>query len=108
MTNPEPTNTRAGCYAALRTIPKGKLTTYKNLANHLGTRGFRAVGQMLNRNPDAPVVPCHRVVKTDGDVGGYAFGRERKIEMLRDEGIEVDDCGRVVNLSNYLFLLDKN
>ena len=53
-------------------IPKGKVTTYGEIARALGRPGpARAVGQALKRNPHAPAVPCHRVVKSDGGLGGY-------------------------------------
>ncbi len=55
----------------------------------MGTRGFRAVGNALNRNPYAPAVPCHRVVGHDGALTGYAGGLPKKRQMLRDEGIRL-------------------
>lgn len=60
-------------YDALKLIPKGKVTTYKLLGDFVGCRSSQAIGQALTRNPHAPQVPCHRVVKTDGTIGGYAF-----------------------------------
>ncbi len=84
------------CYALLRKVPRGKVTTYKTLANALGTRAYRAVGQAMNKNPYAPKVPCHRVVSSDGGLGGFASGSKRKIEMLKKEGISVRE-GRIVD-----------
>ncbi len=52
-------------YDALLFIPKGKVTTYKILEDFVGCRSSQAIGQALTRNPDAPTVPCHRVIKTD-------------------------------------------
>ncbi len=60
-------------YDALMLIPKGKVTTYKLLGNYVGCKSAQAIGQALTRNPDAPGVPCHRVIKTDMTIGGYAF-----------------------------------
>ncbi|MFH1072799.1 MAG: MGMT family protein [Nanoarchaeota archaeon] len=77
------------CYALLRKVPKGKVTTYKDLAHALGTRAYRAVGQAMHTNPYAPEVPCHRVVKSDGTVGGFASGTKEKIRMLEKEGIRI-------------------
>lgn len=77
------------CYAALRQVPRGKVTTYKALARQLKSKGYRAVGNAMNSNPYAPEVPCHRVVKSDGFVGGFAHGTEKKTQMLRKEGIEI-------------------
>jgi len=90
------------CYALLRKVPKGKVTTYKALAEALGTRAYRAVGQAMNRNPYAPKVPCHRVVSADGSIGGFAHGTKRKIEMLKREGVEVKN-NRIVDFKNVVF-----
>jgi O-6-methylguanine DNA methyltransferase len=90
------------CYAALKKVPAGKLTTYAALAAYLGSRAYRAVGNAMHRNPNAPVVPCHRVVRSDGSIGGYAGGPDKKERMLKQEGIPVRN-GRVCNLEKYLF-----
>lgn len=72
-------------------IPEGKVATYKQLAGVLGKpRAYRAVGNALSGNPRPNEIPCHRVVRSDGDPGGYIFGRERKAELLDEEGIEID------------------
>ncbi len=89
-------------YELLKQIPKGKVTTYKELAKTLKTKGYRAVGQIVGKNPNAPKVPCHRVVRTDGGLGGYAFGIEKKIEILASEGVKVED-GKVVDFDKKLF-----
>ncbi|MDX1296396.1 MAG: MGMT family protein [Sulfurimonadaceae bacterium] len=90
------------CYALLKQIPKGKVTTYKLLAEALGTKAYRAVGNAMAKNPHLVTVPCHRVVKSDGGIGGYAEGVERKIELLRDEGVNVTG-GKIEPLERYLF-----
>jgi len=78
-------------YHQLRQIPPGRVITYGDLAKRLGKpQGARAVGQALNRNPDAPDTPCHRVIYRDGAVGGYARGTNAKIELLRSEGIIIN------------------
>jgi len=59
-------------------IPKGKVTTYKLISEKLGTKAYRAVGNALRKNPYAPEVPCHRVVNSDGSVGGY----KGKLEII--------------------------
>jgi len=89
------------CYDLLKKVPKGKLTTYKSLANALGTKAYRAVGNAMNKNPYAPQVPCHRVIKNNGEVGGFASGTKNKISMLKKEGIEVN--GDKINLKRYEF-----
>jgi methylated-DNA-[protein]-cysteine S-methyltransferase len=91
-------------YDLLAQIPKGKITTYKELAKKLGTKGYRAVGQIVGANPHAPKIPCHRVVRSDGGLGGYAFGIERKIEILKSEGVEILD-GKVVDFEKKLHRL---
>lgn len=93
------------CYALLKQIPKGKVSTYKALANALGTEAYQAVGNAMNKNPNPVAVPCHRVVNADGRIGGYAFGLDRKIELLASEGVEVQD-GRVHNFENCLVEFD--
>jgi len=82
-------------WALTSRIPKGQVTTYANLAKQLKTRGYRAVGNALNKNPYAPAVPCHRVVGSDGKLTGYAGGLEKKKRMLEQEGIAITD-GKVI------------
>lgn len=90
------------CYRLLRRVPKGRITTYKELAQAMGTKAYRAVGNAMNRNPYAPSVPCHRVVASDGSIGGFARGTSEKIRMLKKEGISVKN-GKVVNMSRHLY-----
>ena len=67
---------------ALLEIPYGETTTYGNIARRLGCRSAQAVGQAVGRNPIAIIVPCHRVVGSDGSMTGYAYGLERKEYLL--------------------------
>lgn len=78
-------------YSLCRRIPEGKVSTYGEIARALGRRGImaRAVGNALNKNPYAPAVPCHRVVKSDGSLGGFATGSKKKIKLLAQEGIRI-------------------
>ena len=72
-------------YEETRKIPKGKTTTYKELAILAGRpKAWRAVGNILakNFNPD---IPCHRVVRSDGKIGGYNRGMDKKILLLKKE-----------------------
>jgi len=72
-----------------RKIPRGKVTTYKAIAEKLGTKAYRAVGQALNRNPYWPEVPCHRVVGSDGSLRGFASGLRKKHKLLAGEKIKI-------------------
>jgi len=77
-------------WAALKLVPHGQVTTYKEIAKFIGRpRAARAVGNACNKNPQAPAVPCHRVVKSDGRLGGYAGGVRKKTKLLKKEGVEV-------------------
>ncbi|MEM0358973.1 MAG: MGMT family protein [Candidatus Hadarchaeales archaeon] len=83
-------------------IPKGKVTTYSELARAAGAPGAsRAVGRILSRNPHPVKIPCHRVVRSDGRIGGYLLGVKRKVELLRKEGVEVK--GGKVDLKKFMF-----
>ena len=84
-----------------RKIPKGKVATYKSIAERLKTKAYRAVGNALHVNPYAPEVPCHRVVNSNGVVGGFARGQRSKIKLLKEEGIDVKG-GKVVNFEKRL------
>jgi O-6-methylguanine DNA methyltransferase len=71
--------------AAVKRIPRGKTKSYAEIALAAGSPGaFRAVGNILNKNYD-PAVPCHRVIRRNGETGGYNRGRRQKIELLRKE-----------------------
>lgn len=91
-------------WQALKKIPRGRVTTYKEIAEYLGRpRAARAVGNACKRNPDAPVVPCHRVVKSDGGLGGYAGGVKKKIELLAKEGVKVDKSKKVAEFKKKIY-----
>ena len=73
-------------------IPKGKVSTYKSIAEKIGKpRAYRAVGNALHKNPLAPIVPCHRVVKSDGTFGGEKKGARSRRSLLEKEGIPVEN-----------------
>jgi len=76
-------------YAIVKKVPKGKTTTYKAIAERLDSSP-RAVGQALKVNPFAPIVPCHRVIMSNGKIGGYNGNNpkniKKKFELLRKEG----------------------
>jgi len=78
-------------------IPRGKVMSYGALAEAIhAPRAARAVGTALARNPFPLIIPCHRVVKADGFIGRFGGGREMKKALLRLEGVEIDDGGRVL------------
>lgn len=84
-------------------IPPGYVMTYAQVARAAGKpRAARAVGNALTTNRDTRRVPCHRVVRSDGRVGGYAFGDVQKIERLRNEGIAIQR-GRIINMQSVLW-----
>ena len=75
-------------YNMLLTIPKGKVSTYGDLAKALGNpSASRHVGRILSKNPNPIKVPCHRVVMSNGKIGGYALGTQKKKELLQNEGV---------------------
>jgi O-6-methylguanine DNA methyltransferase len=75
-------------WALTSRVPAGRVTTYGLIAQKLGSKGYRAVGMALNRNPFAPVVPCHRVVGSGGSLTGFAHGLEAKRKLLAKEGVK--------------------
>ena len=78
-------------YSVVKRIPKGSFLTYKEVAEKAGyPRAWRAVGNILNKNKNLQI-PCHRVIKNDGRVGGYKDGARKKIEILKKEGINIID-----------------
>ena len=77
-------------WALLRAIPKGSTRTYGELATDLGmSNGARAVGSANGANPIAVLIPCHRVIASDGTLGGYAYGVEMKRRLLEEEGVVI-------------------
>jgi len=80
------TNFRQAVYSIVKKIPKGETLTYKQVAEKIGNpRACRAVGQALKKNY-SPDIPCHRVIKSDGKLGGYNRGVELKKKILNKEG----------------------
>ncbi|MRN69547.1 MAG: methylated-DNA--[protein]-cysteine S-methyltransferase [Nitrosopumilales archaeon] len=76
-------------YLLLSKIPPGKVSTYGDIAKALGhPKAARAIGRIIANNPNPISIPCHRVVKSNGEIGGFAYGEQRKREILEKEGIK--------------------
>jgi methylated-DNA-[protein]-cysteine S-methyltransferase len=87
--DPDLTTFQKKVLIAVTEIPEGKVRSYAWVARKAGYPGAsRAVGQALKKNPYAPQVPCHRVVASDGSIGGYSRGVARKKKLLEKEGIK--------------------
>lgn len=79
-------------YKKLLEVPEGKITTYGDLARAVGLKnGQRVVGQIMARNKFPVLIPCHRVVRSDGQLGGYAYGQKVKANMLSREGVDTSN-----------------
>jgi len=94
-------------YKLLRSVPKGKVTTYKELAKAMGSNAFQAIGQVVRSNADAPNTPCHRVVSANGTLGGFMGAKSgpkvvKKIRLLKKEGVVVHG-NRVVDFERKLW-----
>lgn len=91
-------------YKALTLIPQGRVTTYGAIATYLNTKAVRAVGTAVGKNPNAPEVPCHRVVPSTGKIGNYSGegGIAMKIKLLEAEGVILKD-GKVLDFEKRLF-----
>lgn len=94
-------------YQLCAKVPRGKVTTYREIARALRTKSYRAVGQALRCNPYAPKVPCHRVVASDGSIGGFKGSKSgkpirEKIRMLEREGVRFAGRG-ILNFERRLY-----
>ena len=90
-------------YRKLLQVPKGRVTTYGELAEAVGLKnGQRMIGMIMKNNPFPVIVPCHRVVKSDGEIGGYAYGKRVKSRMLAIEGIKIKD-GKIIDFDKEKF-----
>ena len=97
------TSFQSQCYEALKKVPSGSVISYGGLAEMIGRpNAHRAVGSAMNKNPFAPIVPCHRVVKSNGELGGFAGDINLKIKRLQEEGVKVSN-NKIVNFQSVLF-----
>jgi O-6-methylguanine DNA methyltransferase len=103
----ETSETAKRAYELLCQVPKGRVTTYGAIAKALGKpKSSRVVGAIMRGNPHAPKVPCHRVVKSNGTLGGYSGSDpaniRRKVERLEAEGVRVKG-DRIVDFEKVFF-----
>ncbi|MCH7969171.1 MAG: MGMT family protein [Thaumarchaeota archaeon] len=90
-------------YKKLLQVPRGKITTYGELSKTVGLKnGHRVVGRIMNKNPYPVIIPCHRVVNSNGQIGGYAYGKDVKTNMLNKEGIEIQN-GKILDFEKRIY-----
>jgi len=89
-------------YKLTKKVPKGKVTTYKAIANKLKTKAYRAVGTALKNNKQPIIIPCHRVINSNGKTGFYKGKKnsKEKIKLLKKEGIKIKN--NRIELKKYL------
>ena len=90
-------NLNVKVYEKLLEVPEGKITTYGDLARAVGViNGQRAIGSIMKKNPFPVIIPCHRVVKFNGEIGDYVYGKKIKSNMLSREGIKISN-GKILD-----------
>lgn len=92
-------------YEAVKMIPPGRVSSYSELASYVSTASHaRAAALVLKKNPSAPYIPCHRIVRKDSSLGGYtpSGGVSRKEELLRGEGLKIVN-GRVEDFDKVFY-----
>ncbi|MHA1244357.1 MAG: methylated-DNA--[protein]-cysteine S-methyltransferase [Candidatus Heimdallarchaeota archaeon] len=83
-------------------IPRGWVSTYKRIAEHVGiTNGARVVGNSLAKNPFPIFIPCHRAIRSNGELGGYQGGLTMKKSLLELEAVKISDDGKVLTGNVY-------
>lgn len=93
------------CYSLLKQVPRGRITTYKELAQALNTKAYRAVGNAMKKNPFPPEIRCYRVIKSNGEIGSYSGGIKKKTQLLKSEGVEIKDDK--IDLEKYFYKFSK-
>ncbi|MAG52598.1 MAG: cysteine methyltransferase [Nanoarchaeota archaeon] len=94
-------------YGLCKEIPRGKISTYGDIAKKLNSKAYRLVGQALKNNPYAPKVPCHRVVDSKGFLHGFSGSKSqknlnKKAKLLKEEGVNVKD-NKIVDFDKCLY-----
>ena len=94
-------------YSLLKRIPKGKVTTYGELAK-VSKLHPRSIGTLMRKNSDPVNIPCYKVVRSDGSIGGYSAkgGTKTKIKLLKKDGVTVEN-GKI-NLRSHLHKFSKS
>jgi len=84
-----------------KNIKKGQALTYSEVARLAGSpRACRAVGNILHKNRSQEI-PCHRVIKSNGQIGGYNKGTNQKVKILKNEGLKIDKLNNCLEIKNY-------
>ncbi len=79
-------------------IPRGWISTYKRITNHIGiVNGARVVGNSLAKNPFPIFIPCHRAIRSNSELGGYQGGLAMKRSLLEMEGVEISEEGKIIS-----------
>lgn len=92
MKNSTKNNFKELVYKIVSQIPKGEVLSYQEVAiKALSPKAYRAVGNLMHNNPDPKHIPCHRVVSTGKRLGGYAWGKDAKIQKLQAEGWKIQN-----------------
>ena len=90
-------------YDLVRQIPPGKISSYGAVAKALGDNiASRAVGRMMNQNPNADTMPCYKIVHSDGRLGGFGLGTQDKIRRLQNDNVQVQQ-GKIIDFDNVFF-----
>ena len=94
-------------YQLVKKVPPGKVVTYKQIAQALKSKAYRAVGQALKRNPNPLKIPCHRVIASNGTIGGFKGQKQgkavqKKMELLKKEGIKFEGK-KITDLTKVLY-----
>ena len=90
------------CYKLVSSIPRGRVSTYKEIAKTLNSKAYRAVGNAMAKNKNLITIPCHRVINSNGAIGGYAQGRNKKISLLKKEGIMINN-NKVLDFKKFMY-----
>lgn len=91
-------------YELCSRIPSGRISTYKLIAEKMNSKAYRAVGQALKHNPNPPTIPCHRVVASSGNLGGFSgkLMSKKKIRLLKEENITIKN-NKIVDFEKKLY-----